>query len=55
VSFIGKYEVVRELASGGMAKVFLARVAGPKGFEKRVVVKKILPHLTGTKSSSRCS
>ena len=49
MSFIGKYEVIRELASGGMAKVFLARAAGPQGFEKRVVVKKILAHLTEDK------
>ncbi|MBI3184785.1 MAG: protein kinase [Myxococcales bacterium] len=28
-----------------MAEVFLAKAAGPKGFQKRVVVKRILPHL----------
>lgn len=42
---LGKYQLVRKLASGGMAEVFLARAAGPMGFEKQVVVKRILPHL----------
>lgn len=41
----GKYQLIRKLAAGGMAEVFLARVAGPMGFEKTVVVKRILPHL----------
>ncbi len=42
---IGRYEVIRRLASGGMAEVFLAKVAGPMGFEKTLVLKRILPHL----------
>ena len=42
---LGKYELVRKLASGGMAEVFLARAAGPMGFEKTVVLKRILSHL----------
>lgn len=42
---LGKYELIRKLAAGGMAEVFLARSAGPMGFEKFVVVKRILPHL----------
>jgi eukaryotic-like serine/threonine-protein kinase len=42
---IGKYQLVRKLATGGMAEVFLAKVAGPMGFEKEVVVKRVLPHL----------
>ena len=41
----GKYELIRELAVGGMAEVFLARTAGPMGFEKQLVLKRILPHL----------
>ncbi|MBL0219489.1 MAG: protein kinase [Myxococcales bacterium] len=40
---LGSYEIVRPLARGGMAELFLARVAGPQTFEKLVVVKKILP------------
>ncbi len=42
---LGKYELVQKLARGGMAEVFLAKVAGPMGFEKTLVVKRILPHL----------
>ena len=40
----GKYELVSRLAVGGMAEVFLARAAGPMGFEKTLVLKRILPH-----------
>ncbi|TQF16461.1 serine/threonine protein kinase [Myxococcus llanfairpwllgwyngyllgogerychwyrndrobwllllantysiliogogogochensis] len=42
---LGKYELVRKLATGGMAEVFLAKAAGPGGFEKTLVLKRILPHL----------
>ncbi len=42
---LGKYTLLRKLAAGGMAEVFLSRVAGPAGFEKTVVVKRILGHL----------
>ena len=41
---LGSYEIVRPLARGGMAELFLARAAEPQStFEKLVVVKKILP------------
>uniref|UniRef100_UPI00358DAB25 protein kinase domain-containing protein n=1 Tax=Archangium lansingense TaxID=2995310 RepID=UPI00358DAB25 len=42
---VGKYQLVSKLATGGMAEVFLARVEGPMGFEKTLVLKRILPHL----------
>jgi serine/threonine-protein kinase len=42
---IGKYQLLRKLATGGMAEVFLAKATGPMGFEKTLVVKRILPHL----------
>src|SRR5216683_3959463 len=45
VQELGKYQLVRRLAVGGMAEVFLAKAAGPKGFEKTLVLKRILPHL----------
>ncbi|AKF04772.1 serine/threonine protein kinase [Sandaracinus amylolyticus] len=41
----GKYLLDREIARGGMARVHLARLRGLGGFEKRLVVKQILPHL----------
>jgi serine/threonine-protein kinase len=37
--------VLRKIASGGMAEVYLARQEGPEGFEKPVALKQILPHL----------
>lgn len=43
--WLGRYELVRRLAVGGMAEIFLARLRGMGGFEKAVVVKRILPHL----------
>ena len=44
-SEFGKYLLQRKLAEGGMAEVFLAKQSGMEGFEKPVVVKRILPHL----------
>src|SRR6185369_4075558 len=42
---VGKYELVRKLAAGGMAEVFLAKFEWARGLEKTVVVKRILYHL----------
>src|SRR6202042_3260047 len=42
---LGRYEIAGHLASGGMAEVLLGRVNGPSGFERIVVLKRILPHL----------
>jgi serine/threonine-protein kinase len=42
---LGKYELLNKLATGGMAEVYLARATGPMGFEKELVVKRILPYL----------
>jgi len=39
----GRYHLIRKLAAGGMAEVFLARQQGKKGFEKLVCLKRILP------------
>lgn len=41
----GKYNLVRKLATGGMAEIWLAEQRGPGGFSKRLVIKRILPHL----------
>jgi serine/threonine-protein kinase len=42
---IGRYQLCFELASGGMASVYLARAEGVPGFEKLVALKRIHPHL----------
>ena len=42
----GNYEILRKLASGGMAEVFLAKHRGLGGFERLVCIKRILPHLS---------
>lgn len=36
-----KYEIVKRIAIGGMAEIFLARTKGIEGFEKYVVLKKL--------------
>ncbi|HEX4416681.1 MAG TPA: protein kinase [Kofleriaceae bacterium] len=41
----GQYVLLRRLARGGMAEVFLAQQHGLEGFDRRVAVKRILPHL----------
>ncbi len=40
---LGKYEIIKRLAIGGMAEIFLARVEALPGFQKMVVIKRILP------------
>jgi eukaryotic-like serine/threonine-protein kinase len=40
---IGRYQLLSQLTSGGMAELFLAYTAGPGGFRKYVVIKRILP------------
>ena len=42
----GKYLLLDRIALGGMAELYRARIMGAGGFEKLVVIKKILPHLT---------
>ena len=39
----GKYRVLKRIAVGGMAEIYLARATGIEGFEKYVVVKRTLP------------
>ncbi len=41
---LGKYTLQRHIATGGMAKIWLAEQAGPGGFNKELVIKQILPH-----------
>lgn len=42
---VGRYRLCFELASGGMASVYLARTTGLAGSEKIAAVKRIHPHL----------
>ncbi len=43
---MGRYELLHRLAMGGMAELYVARHSGIEGFERTVVVKRVLPHLT---------
>lgn len=43
----GKYYLTEKLATGGMAELYLAKIIGPNGFEKPLVIKQIHPQLTG--------
>jgi hypothetical protein len=42
----GQYVLVRKLAEGGMAEIFLAKLLGADGFERNVVLKRMLPSLS---------
>src|SRR5262245_41591963 len=42
----GRYLLFKRLSRGGMGEIFLARVGELKGFEKIVIIKKILPQLS---------
>ena len=41
----GQYELLEQIAVGGMAEVFKGRVVAAEGFEKHVAIKRILPDL----------
>jgi eukaryotic-like serine/threonine-protein kinase len=43
----GKYFLTEKLATGGMAEIYLAKLVGPGGFEKSLVIKQIHPRLSG--------
>jgi len=42
----GRYALICRLASGGMANLYLARLAGREGFTKEVAIKRIHEHLS---------
>ena len=46
----GRYTLLERLAVGGMAEVFRARINSSHGFEKILVIKRILPHLAADPS-----
>ena len=41
---LGRYLIVGEIAKGGMATIYRAKLIGVEGFEKDVAIKKILPY-----------
>lgn len=45
VQAFGNYILLEKLAVGGMAEIYKAKQSGARGFEKVVVIKKILQHL----------
>jgi serine/threonine-protein kinase len=47
---LGRYELLGHLATGGMAEIHLARLAGIEGFERIVVVKRLLPELVASRA-----
>jgi len=42
---LGKFLLIERLGRGGMAEVWKARITGPMGYARKVVVKRILPEL----------
>lgn len=47
--FVDRYELMGEIASGGMATVYLARLTGVGGFQRLFAIKRLHPHLAGEK------
>ena len=47
---LGRYELCHEIASGGMATVYLAVARGASGFGKALALKQIHPHLARERS-----
>ncbi len=43
----GRYTLLKKLAAGGMAEVYLAKQTGIERFERMLVIKRILPNLSG--------
>jgi serine/threonine protein kinase len=43
----GRYVLTEHIATGGMADIFKGFVQGARGFQKTVVIKRILPNLAG--------
>jgi eukaryotic-like serine/threonine-protein kinase len=46
VQSVGRYELLLELASGGMGSVYVGRQRGAAGFERLVAIKRMHPHLS---------
>src|SRR5690606_4115629 len=41
----GEYELIKKIATGGMAEIYLARIGGVEGFTHHIIVKRMLPQL----------
>lgn len=50
---LGRFELVRKIAAGGMAEIFLARQWGSAGFFRDVVVKRLFRHLGENEKQAR--
>ena len=49
-SQFGRYTLLQRLATGGMAEVFRSKIVSSHGFEKVIVIKRILPHLAADRT-----
>lgn len=47
---LGRYQIVRELAMGGMAELYIGRHSEVAGYEKIVAIKRVLPNLARDES-----
>jgi len=48
-NLVGRYQLLEMIARGGMAEVYKAKSFGVEGFEKTVVIKRILPEFSTTR------
>ena len=49
---VGNYRIIKRLATGGMAEVYLGKVVGAGGFEKPVAIKRMLPAIAADAASA---
>src|SRR6185369_11206146 len=47
-TMFGRYKLLGRIGEGGMAEVYRALMTGPEGFERELVLKRILPRLSET-------
>src|SRR6185369_13082217 len=45
-TMFGRYKLLGRIGEGGMAEVYRAVMVGPEGFERELVLKRILPRLS---------
>jgi len=48
IGSIGRYRLIGRIGEGGMAEVYRAVMMGPEGFERELVLKRILPRLSAS-------